>query len=126
MPMTHDGKELHAAGRPVLVLRDGGVVTLTGRAAATSVLLTSVSPKKRNVDTLKETPISYLKDGQIYILKRWDNGGWEIAGGGTAKDAPLSFSDLPADGLYWLVPKDESTRRLERVFTIEGGRQLWW
>jgi hypothetical protein len=30
------------------------------------------------------------------------------------------------DGLYWLVPVDDSPRRLERVFTIENGRQRWW
>ena len=27
-------------------------------------------------------------------------------------------------GLYWLVAKE--SRRLERVFTIEDGRQRWW
>ena len=34
--------------------------------------------------------------------------------------------DLTEDGLYWLVVDDGETRRLERVFTIEGGRQRWW
>jgi hypothetical protein len=41
-----------------------------------------------------------------------------------AGEDPLHFEDLPGDGLYWLVR--EGSRRLERIFTIENGRQRWW
>jgi len=126
LPMTHDGKELKAISDPVLVLEDGTLRTLTGKQEPTAVIANSVRPKRKSVDTGKQTDISYLKDGQIYILKRWQDGAWQIVGGATAKDKPLTFENLAADGLYWLVPKDDSTRRLERVFTIENGRQLWW
>ena len=37
---------------------------------------------------------------------------------------PLRFEQLPADALYWMVAKE--SRRLERIFTIENGRQRWW
>ena len=126
LPMTHDGKELTAIGDPVLVLEDGSVRTLTGKQAPTAVIANSVSPRRKSVDTGAETPISYLKDGQIYILKRWHENDWHIVGGATANKEPLRFEDLPADGLFWLVPKDDSPRRLERLFTIENGRQIWW
>jgi len=126
LPMFHDGEELKAAAHPLLLLDDGSIITLTGEGKPGPVIATSVQPRKVSPDTGVVTPVSYLKSGQIYILKRWSADGWQIVGGATAETEPLKFEGLAGDGLYWLVPKDDSSRRLERVFTIENGRQLWW
>jgi len=130
LPMTHDGTNLVPAADPLLVRRDGSVTTLTGKGKPTAVATNSVRPKKVSPDTGAVTPVTYLKAGQVYYLKRWigsgDEGGWHIVGGAKADDAPLTFENLASDGLYWLIPNDDSPRRLERVFTIEDGRQRWW
>ena len=43
---------------------------------------------------------------------------------GKLRNEPLSFENLPGDGLYWLVA--EESRRLERIFTLVEGRQRFW
>jgi len=69
------------------------------------------------------TPVSHLKQGETYLLKRWDNG-WHDLAERVAGATPLRFEGLARDGLYWLVRND--SRRLERIFTIENGRQRFW
>jgi hypothetical protein len=34
------------------------------------------------------------------------------------------FERLPDDAIYWLV--EDGSERLERIFTIEAGRQVFW
>jgi hypothetical protein len=57
------------------------------------------------------------------VLKRWD-GEWKDVEEFAAGDSVRTAKDLPADGLYWLVQKE--SKRLERIFTISAGRQIWW
>ncbi|MHC4957322.1 MAG: transglutaminase-like domain-containing protein [Planctomycetota bacterium] len=125
LPMFHDGKELRPAASPLLVHDDGSVVTLAGSGKPATVTAVSVHPKKVSPDTGAVTPVSFLEAGQAYVLKRWDDG-WKDVNRVTAGDQPITFDGLVTDGLYWLVPVDDSPRRLERVFTIENGRQRWW
>ena len=68
-------------------------------------------------------PASHLKPGATYLLQRW-NGRWKPVKTFVATKEPPRFTDLPADGLYWLVEK--RSRKLERIFTIENGRQRFW
>ncbi|MHC4940531.1 MAG: transglutaminase domain-containing protein [Planctomycetota bacterium] len=123
LPMIHDGKALLPIAAPLLVLREGEVVALPGKGIGTTVDAISVHPKKVSPDTGEVTPTSFLKAGTVYLLKRWDDG-WRDVAERTAGKEPLRFEGLPGDGLYWLVEKE--SRRLERVFTIENGRQRWW
>jgi hypothetical protein len=123
LPMDHDGERLRPVAAPLLVLRDGSVVPLPGEGAATPVIATSVHPRKVSPDTGEVTPVSHLKPGTPYVLKKWKDG-WVDVEERTAGTDPLRFQGLAGDGLYWLVAKE--SRRLERVFTIEEGRQRWW
>jgi len=123
LPMDFDGKRLRPVASPLLVLRDGSVVPLPGKGAPASVIATSVHPRKVSPDTGAVTPVSYLKPGTEYVLKAWRDG-WVDVAERTAGEDPLRFEGLAGDGLYWLVEKE--SRRLERVFTIEEGRQRWW
>jgi len=66
--------------------------------------------------------MSELKDGKTYEMFYWDDE-WVAAGEKEAGSDPLSFS-APQDRLYWVVEKD--SKRLERIFTVESGRQVWW
>jgi len=123
LPAVHDGEKLVPAADPLLVHKDGSIETLRGAAEGGDLLAVAVSPSKKSPDTHVVTPVSRLKEGTSYELKFW-NGAWETVLGLTAGKEPMRFERLPKDGLYWLVAND--SRRLERIFTIERGRQRWW
>lgn len=123
LPMVHDGKALRPAAPPLLVHRDGRVEPLAGRGPGVALVATAVSPEQVSVDTKVVTPTSHLEKGVTYLLQRW-TGAWTVVQELTADGGAPGFLDLPSDGLYWLVAKE--SRRLERIFTIEGGRQRFW
>jgi len=120
---VHDGQKLIPVAPPLTVEKDGSVTFLPGRKEEVTLLATSTSPAKVSPDTGEVTPVSRLKEGETYTLHCWDNG-WTEIGEVVAGKEPLSFETLPADSLYWLVCK--GSRKLERIFTIENGRQRWW
>lgn len=124
LPAVHDGSELVAVGDPLLLHHNGAIETLRGGAATTDLVATSLKPRQKSVDTHVETPESHLEPGQEYVLRRWQDGDWTDVTRFDAGDEPHLLRNLPSGALYWLV-KPES-RKLERVFTIESGRQRWW
>ncbi|MCP3984484.1 MAG: hypothetical protein GY723_08840 [bacterium] len=123
LPAIHDGKKLIPAADPIIIHKDGSRERLRGKAEGVSGLLTASSGKHKNVDTNVETPISHLKEGKTYEFFRWDDG-WKLIDTFVATKVPHAFEGLSNDGLYWLSEK--GFRKLERVFTLQGGRQLWW
>lgn len=123
LPMVHDGTRLVPVAAPLLVAIDGSVAPLPGSGAKTDVFAVAVDAGFVSADTKLATPVTHLVTGTTYTLSRWD-GAWRPVLEFVADDQPRRITDLAADGLYWLVAKD--SRRLERVFTIDGGRQTWW
>lgn len=123
LPMVYVDEKLKPAGAPRLVLRDGTVRLLPGTGQPTQVVVSGTKPAQKHSDTLEIAPPSRLKAGATYTLKRWD-GGWVDVQTSEAGAESLRFDKLPSDALYWLVQAD--SRKLERVFTIEKGRQRWW
>jgi len=125
LPAVYRNGELIPAGAPFLLLDDGSVRPLAGTGKPVALIATAVRPRQVSPDTRAETPVSYLKHGGTYRLQRWARSGWTLVKEFTAEnDAPPRFEALPADGLYWMVR--DGSRRLERIFTIEAGRQRWW
>jgi hypothetical protein len=125
LPAVHDGKTLVPAASPLVVRADGSVHVLAGEAEPVSFALTATSPEQRSPDTKEVTPVSTLRDGVSYRLDSWKRGAWSEVGRPGKDPASLrSPWSLPSDGLHWLV--EEGSRRLERPFTIEGGRQRFW
>ncbi|MHC5012677.1 MAG: hypothetical protein ACYTG6_17315 [Planctomycetota bacterium] len=123
LPAVHDGERIVPAAPPRIVHRDGSVELLPGGGPAVPLLAAAVRPRQASPDTAEVTPTSFLEPGTRYLLQRWDDG-WEIVAEVVAGEQPLRFATLPSDGLYWLVA--EASRRLERIFTIQDGRQRWW
>ncbi len=70
---------------------------------------------------------SWVKCGENYTLYYLDKESqWNPVGSKTClKDSVLRFSKVPADALYRLV-KDNGNRRLERIFSYENNKQVWW
>ena len=124
LPAVFDGEELVPAAAPRLVHHNGTIERLEGTGSSTGLVVTAVRPRQKSVDTHVETPISFLKAGEVYLVQVWTKKGWDVLGEFTADDEPLRLEDLASDGLYWVVKKE--SRRLERVFTIQAGAQRWW
>ena len=125
LPAVYVEGTLRAAAFPFLLGADGAVTRLDGQGRETSVVATATSPKKVSPDTLAVTPVSHLEAGTTYLLQAWnaDADGWSEVARVVAGAEPLRFEDLREDRLYWLV--EEESRRLERPFTIHGGRQVF-
>jgi hypothetical protein len=123
LPAIHDGTRLVAAGAPWIGRKDGGV-RLPGDSPGTALVATAVAPQQQSADTRVVTPVSHLRPGATYVFHQWTTEGWKVLREVVATEDPLTFDDLPADGLFWLVEKE--SRRLERPFTIENGRQRFW
>lgn len=66
---------------------------------------------------------NYIIPGNRYELFYWDQG-WRSAGEMTAGDYFLEYTGVPSGIIYWLRCLSEG--REERVFTYEGGKQIWW
>ena len=124
LPAVHREGAIVPAASPLLVLRNGSVRSLPGKAGPIEVILASVRPRQTSPDTGVTTSVSYLEPGARYELQRWTLGGWERVEEIVAGKEALRFGGLAGDGLFWMVA--DGSRRLERVFTIEGGQQRWW
>lgn len=125
LPAIHDGKALVPAGAPRVIEADGTVRVLSGTGAVAELVATATTPEQKSPDTHETTPTSFLEKGRAYDLFAWRDGAWVRVGGTDAASADaLRVAGLATDGLYWLVAKD--SRKLERVFTLEGGRQRFW
>ena len=123
LSVVHDGTAPRPIAPPLVLAKDGVVRSLAGRGGAVSVTLTATMPEQTSADTGATTPVSHLKPGASYTLSRWD-GEWKPVESFTASAVVRRADGLAADGLYWLV--EDGSRRLERPFTVEGGRQRFW
>ena len=125
LPAIHDGKSLVPAAAPRVVEADGSVTVLSGTSAPEALVVTATTPEQTSVDTKATTPVSYLAKDKAYDLFAWKRGDWvRVDGVERAGGDALAVAPLPTDGLYWMV--ERGSRKLERVFTIRGGRQRFW
>lgn len=62
--------------------------------------------------------------GNEYELFYWSGESWASMGPKVAGGYSLDYSNIPADGLYWL--RCNSGGSEERIFTYVGGMQTWW
>jgi hypothetical protein len=87
------------------------------RAAATR-------PDTPDADTRALIAATPVRPTSGYELFRWADGGWKSEGRMEAGVPERIFERLPDDAIYWLV--EDGSERLERIFTIEAGRQVFW
>jgi hypothetical protein len=85
---------------------------------------TTTRPATPDADTRTTIPSTLVKAGAAYELFRWSDGGWKSLGRIESGMQDHLFENLPDDALYWLV--EDGSERLERIFTIEEGRQVFW
>jgi hypothetical protein len=124
LPAYHVDKKIVPAGDPFIVTKDGAVRELcAGAGEDLEIEITATAPETPDADTRVSKPMIVVKPGKAYELFVWEDG-WKSLGKQTAGEEPVSFTAVPAGGLYWMVA--EGSRKLERIFTIEDGKQIWW
>ncbi len=64
-----------------------------------------------------------IQPGDRYELLYWDEE-WMSLGKKRADTTFLAYSNAPDNALFWL--RNLSQGREERIFTYEGGKQVWW
>ena len=126
LPAYYLDEELVPAAPPFILTRDGEVRSFendpdTGPQTEIEIVVTT--PETPDADTHVDRPQITVKDGRTYELFVWDDK-WASLGKQVAGQRPVLYDSVPAGGLLWLV--EEDSRRLERIFTIEGGKQVWW
>lgn len=126
LPAYFVNKELVPAAPPFILTKAGEVRPLRPDDAGgpgLAIEIVATTPKTPDADTLTERPMIRVKPGKAHELFVWKDG-WESLGKKVAGDDPVAFESIPPGGLYWLV--QDGSRRLERIFTIEKGKQVWW
>lgn len=123
LPVSHDGKTQAPLDAPFIATKPGDVVRLPGAAAGVECVVAATMPEQISADTGAKSPLQHLEAGKSYTLSVW-RGAWHVIETFTAGADARTFSALPADGLFWL--SEDGGRKLERIFTIENGRQRFW
>jgi len=124
LPAYFIDETLVPAADPFILTSAGEIVTLrSDDGVPIAVRMSATTPETPDADThairkpVKIEPVSYT----LYL---WDNEWVPIAKKDGSETGELTI-DLPSSGgLYWLVAED--SRRLERIFTVEGKRVVFW
>lgn len=142
-------KKLIPAASPFILDKDGKIHDLTPDPEKTiEVEISITTPETPDADTKINKPSITVKPDkpcELFIYNSKTNG-WESLGKQTIinenhieednnnnnanpnpksnPSPPINFKNVPANGLYWLV--EEGSRKLERIFTFENGKQYWW
>lgn len=107
---------------PFIVHNDGSLEALRASEKATTVTVTTVTNPKQvhSTDGIEENKI---KPGEQYELFYW-NDGWQSCGQKSGAVDAVVFDNVPDNSLLWLKKRDAGSD--VRIFTYEGGQQIWW
>ena len=112
------------AGPPFVLTKAGVVEPLVAdKREEMTIEVGTTAPETPDADTGVARPRVVVQAGTQYELFVW-HGGWESLGTVVSGEERVLIHGVPRGGLYWMVA--EGSRRLERIFTIEAGRQVWW
>ncbi|TAJ18231.1 MAG: transglutaminase domain-containing protein [Planctomycetota bacterium] len=124
LPAWHVAERVVPAGLPFVLGKDGAVRELRpDDAHALALEVTSVRPATPDADSKRDLPLLRVEGGKSYELLVCA-GEWRSVGRIAADQASVRFDKVPSNGLYWLV--EQGSRKLERIFTLQGGKQVWY
>jgi len=114
LPAYYVNDEPVPAAEPFILSEGGEIRVLDGASGGTISIDIAVEGE----------PTIRVKPDIAYELFVWE-GGWSSVGRRTADGGqPATFEAVPAARLYWLVA--DGSRRLERIFTVDGGKAVHW
>ncbi|MBC8213946.1 MAG: transglutaminase domain-containing protein [Candidatus Marinimicrobia bacterium] len=123
LPMFYIDEELIQADNPFILQNNGALTELTlDKNSIHDISLVSTT-QKTIAQATEGKIITFLKEEKEYEFFYW-NDEWISLGSKIASKQPMLFENVPIGCLYWLVEKD--SRKEERIFTIENGKQIWW
>jgi len=122
LPMYYVNEELIPAAEPLILNPGGELHFLSGSEELVDMRLVSTT-RRTTVSSTDSIEQVFLTNGCKYELFQWQNE-WISVGELEAGSEPLLFDSVPAGSLYWLV--EEDSRREERIFSWEAGKQIWW
>jgi hypothetical protein len=123
LPALYLNEEIVPFGAPFILHDDCTMEQLVASDDVTQDITSGSTTRRRQVASTDGIAESFLNGGKEYELFVWDDG-WQSHATAVATDAPMTFEDVPAGGLYWLVEADSDHQ--ERIFTIEERVQVWW
>jgi hypothetical protein len=124
LPMVHAGGRDMPAAAPFILDKEGRMHPLGGTSMQREALrASSTKPATPDADTGATFPTTVVKSQSGYELFWWSDG-WKSRGRIEAGMQDHLFENLPQDGLYWLV--EDGSEKLERIFTVEDGRQVFY
>ncbi len=124
LPAYYIDKKIVPAGAAFILAKEGEIRTLRGdENSPMTIDITAIAPTIPDADTQIDRPMIVVKPDETYELFVW-NDGWSSLSDQIAGNDLVSIGGVPAGGLYWMVKK--GSRKLERIFTIDAGRQVWW
>jgi len=127
------GDAVVPASNPFILDERGEQQMLNGDEVGTapsfdSVEIAATVPTTPDADTKRDKPLVKVEADVAYDLKYWKDGKWESMGTRQAAKgehaAAVTFEKIPTNRLLWITT--ENGRKLERIFTIEKGRRVWW
>jgi len=125
LPMLHVAGRDEPAGPPFVLDVDGVMHPLGATGPAHASLEAMITkPDITDPDTGAVRARTMVKAGSSYELFVWRGSGWSTVGRIEGAADGRTFGSLPADGLYWLV--EDGSERLERIFTVDTGSQVFW
>ena len=126
VPMFLVNDSLIAAGDAFILKPDGTRQVLAGDTTKTQSIQVLSTTKRVYREATEGKVVVSLDSNAVYELQYW-NDGWKKLGEQTytGMNVPLEFKNVPCSRFYWIVKKD-SDKEEERIFTIEGGKQVWW
>jgi hypothetical protein len=122
LPALYTEGKIKGCSAPFILRGDSTIRDLHPSLQFISVQLTSTTKRTQEIST-DGIAKTYLTAGQTYELFYWKDG-WLSLGKAVAGEKPVKFDNVPQGALYWLVA--EGSDKEERIFTIEGGKQVWW
>lgn len=83
--------------------------------------------KPQRINTIKYLPRNddnFIREGDLYELFYFDRS-WISLGEQIGTDSQiLIYKNAPTNALFWL--RNHTRGKEERIFTYEGGKQIWW
>ena len=123
LPALYLNEEIVPYGPPILLEDNcdmnefskksaGNVTANIGYTTVRTLQVSTNGTIKKKIDKDKKYELSY-----------WDDG-WQSLGKSSSAKNGLTFDNVPAGCLYWMVADNSDEE--ERIFTIENGKQIWW
>ncbi len=122
LPMFYRHKKLEPAGAPFILSKTGEILVFSMDSTKTQPVKLISTTRKTIAQAIENKEITFLENGVEYEFFYWADE-WIEIGTKTATEKPLVFDDAPKNALFWLTKKD--SRKQERIFGIEDGKQIW-